>query len=87
MAVRTVGALALADQLDALGVPESARWSNWPGRNSAANTCAPSAWGSSVEATSTWGSLNTVGTALIEQLLRDALHVVAVHQAQTLEAR
>ena len=41
---------------------ESARWSNWPGRYSTANTTAPAASGISKDATSDCGSLNTVGT-------------------------
>ena len=42
---------------------ESARWSNWPGRNSTANTTASAATsGISVVATSVCGSENTVGT-------------------------
>ena len=41
---------------------ESARWSNWPGRNSTANTAAPLASGSSKVAVSDCGSENTVGT-------------------------
>ena len=39
---------------------ESARWSNWPGRNSTANTAAPLASGSSKVAMSDCGSENTV---------------------------
>ena len=42
---------------------ESARWSNWPGRNSVANTVASPKSGRSAEASSTCGSLNTVGVA------------------------
>ena len=42
---------------------ESARWSNWPGRNSTAKTTAPSATsGISSVAMSVWGSEKTVGT-------------------------
>ena len=41
---------------------ESARWSNWPGRYSTANTAAPFASGISSVAMSDCGSLNTVGT-------------------------
>ena len=40
----------------------SARWSNWPGRYSTANTTPPRASGISNVATSDCGSLNTVGT-------------------------
>ena len=40
---------------------EFARWSNWPGRNSTANTFAPFAAGRRVVATSDCGSLKTVG--------------------------
>ena len=44
---------------------ESARWSNWPGRNSTAKTWEPGATsGICAQASSVWGSENTVGTQL-----------------------
>ncbi len=48
---------------------ESARWSNWPGRNSTANTVALPAAGLRVVATSDCGSLKTVGMHFWKRLL------------------